>query len=1435
MTPETGPLSREPIPQISAIVEHAQPERAVYEKGILTYQGKKYSIKWEKKPDADDQKIANLINALLESPTFLKQFEGSFKELKIKATWEGGRVPEGNTPFLVKTEITKEGGESVETTHSITENAKVIWQQVFTLKAEAAPAESPVPQAGGVQGTPVDTQAPSLTAKQEKEINHTNFVATSALRDAAAASSPDAASAAPSLEGRAEQIEVKPDKRLRIELNKEIVGTKFTDFRTLAGSVFKENYIITDAHDKTYIGDRPIITISRRDGTLVSLAEMRVAVTRKLTELEKELDNAVLKGDTATTQTKREEIQDAKKLSGILDDASVYRSSGAKVAAGVAMGVAIVFFGAIPAAMLAVKHAHHKYKVHKFTTSGTSNSKIRNALTELRKSLEPHTSGANSFQAVYMQQCKNLTSEQKKELDAVLRSNNKIIKMAFQKAKAKTGLARASQQLAGASRYYRTSWVAKQLGTTEKRETIDTEGMEDTVRFIVEKGLFKNVSRKTLHAMGSINYISETDKRNMISAMFRQKSDPISMQVTINELVKGGRKDLALQLISERWDKLKDVPDRQIGQKKLISDEKMMTIHLAAKLGNNDLLQKIYGIDFSKIDLKNEEDVKKAVEALKEHVVPVVWLGEKSITWQTLLHFAAQSDNPGFTEIAARAVKEKRIEVAANFNQLITDIKQGKKKELSDEDGLVISNFVSLFPDMAKSTNIYKAVKAIPSPQDKEDAQSVKKAKDNLFACLKKIPTSKTINIAVQSHKNPYLVRDKSGRKPIEGMSMSLANQLDDLNGLDGNQKGSFTNSVAYLAVRYRMPPTVLEGKGGYLGFSVAGKFGGALASTALMGALPIDGMQDGMLKTAAEEAAINVPMFGGAGLGFAFKHGLYQTLKNKWDVWSRGLSLSLDQHPTLRKTEVSIESPKPHTDYKTGIGGLAQAMKDRNPGAIKYKINALKAVSPPPKISERQANELINILRDSAPHFKNENDREELLRYMMNVCTTKDQFEKIFETEMKRGGKGIETAKKLIREFVNGEIPAFPTSAGKENPEENCYKACIIAAVKMGDVNLFQELLPDTPRHVVYNEDHKQMRNCEQVAKDRQVMAQAIDPKELWLGLQDRKATETLEHMAMASGNPHMLIEVAKQLNAAAPTDADYTMFRLKSKQWGGLKRGKSVMDTMSREFANQMDEMLRLDPSQVGSLTDKLNSREFSHSLDLLAEGELILPFKMALNVAVKTAVLSAISTATLAGSAVGGPVGGLLAGAAAEMGTGLAVMAGGFAGGIITGKGAAAVTKKALEVFTGDDATVGQLGASKAAVAETLEQTKKDLLAHEDQYNELGKELIVGLVFDSLQQILIDQDELEINPEDKRELIKEFNAVFDGSKTMSQNVKKMARVLNNHYGAAMTEEVAKGIQKAVTSPDSDFYQKLAEGIKRIREAPPQPQPQPQPEPTT
>jgi hypothetical protein len=1114
-----------------------------------------------------------------------------------------------------------------------------------------------------------------------------------------------------------------------------------------------------EALKKVYGGGSPILKITRPDGTPVSLEEIRNLTKKEIKQINQQLQDAIINhsdkpDDIAALQ---EKLETAKEIDKYLDNCNLHLSFGKKagIKSGLGFSAVLLVVGAaivIPVALVAAAVIGAitapvtipygiwvaKNKICRWLNKPPSTPEIRETVDKLISSIG--NKEGESFESLYRAKEKEwgADSAKMKMMNDRLKASNGPIKCAMNRAKKVSEFSRATQAMSG-----------------KTTRTKDVEAAILDLNFILEKGLFKRTSPKVFTAFSNINYLTQAEKTEMLTKMFLTCRDPISITQIMDHCIKTNRKDLAKILIEAA------VKGPQPDPSDLMAVNRMNVIKLqAARFGTQFIadiifathpdLQTLY-VDkkafqpkspaevaaLSKADQKTYNDqLDLFAAALKPYLTPIdssPWKPSKGMVASppaemrngfTLLDIAVECRDTKFMDLAAAVTdRVRKVEGAAIRDALFVM-----------DEGQVIGE-----PLLTRISTHF--------PGAKRECE---------FITSKNIANSKKLRVLIeqQMNKSSYMVENFQGRRPIDHMIMSSANELDDLHDLHG--KGSFSNTVAAIQAERHMP-AILDNKLEYGTVAIIGKILGGLISSTIDTYFSTDAIKLGgafitmIAQTIADEVLINVPIFGGAA-GLIGIRRYCQAYINAAEMERRGLEISLRQYETGEKP---TEAPAPSLPEKDLT--IDHVLKAMNPNGqsinIKMVAEALKK-NMNMELSKNEMDVFINLILTRVHHFPADegNSQQQMLDFVFKNSKSSDQIERLFNGLMERGPKGVDTVKAYIAERMQNKQPMTPAQ----------YQACMAIAVEKGDVELFNKLL--------FNE--KTPPGCKAAAEQ-------FMKENGFLSFISQKG-DSIEHLAMQSNSPEMFLLVALEINKISPTDT----FRLKDKS------GKTVQELMNRDFANKLDELLDNDANRLGSFTDAVNSREFSHALDLLAEGDLIIPFKIALNLAVKGAILSAVAAALHTGVGAG-----IVLGALTLVGTGVTVMGTGTTGGYVTGNVTAAGMRAGMKALSGEGEMLGQLGSSGAEVESALNEAlaKKDLvkaqfayLSQPDKIKAIQKEIVKDALIETIITTIKKKGKLDKDVE--VEVKAALGKAFSVKKDLFSNLNDMAVMLKRRGDLAL-----------------------------------------------
>lgn len=268
-----------------------------------------------------------------------------------------------------------------------------------------------------------------------------------------------------------------------------------------------------------------------------------------------------------------------------------------------------------------LSHLNHK-TLEKWRKFRGEDKEILAANSELRGALSSTDPSAPSFETLYSKQKEKLQAHlgptQVRGLDQLLKRKNGAI----------------NQLISSIKNFFRKEKKEIQSNSLLKEAFINKK-IEDA-NFIIKNKLYSRITTSLLADFTSVPYLSEPDKREILTNFFHTAPEGRSLARLTEFLVGSGRRDLAVDLIRGELEKFNQNPPNNDMER--VNACRLM----AAQLGDNALIEEAFGIDL------NQDNVQLPKELLL--------VDSKG---KTLLHYACQSDNGKFVKIVADSLERQ--------------------------------------------------------------------------------------------------------------------------------------------------------------------------------------------------------------------------------------------------------------------------------------------------------------------------------------------------------------------------------------------------------------------------------------------------------------------------------------------------------------------------------------------------------------------------------------------------------------------------------------------------------------------------------------------------------------------------------------------------------------------------------------------------------
>lgn len=878
-----------------------------------------------------------------------------------------------------------------------------------------------------------------------------------------------------------------------------------------------------------------------------------------------------------------------------------------------------------------------KEKYNKSIYADSDAWKLRQALT----SLDPNV----SFQKLYQAQ------ENKPAVKETLKKNNCLLKSIARFFKNKFS--------------YRYHWEDKQpelKGNSLLVLALKNRKLEDA-KFIIKEGIFNNVSKNVLKAYESISVLTEEEKLEIFQLLSENAQRKEDLEVLVDYLKKSGREAFSKQLVEK-------------GLTHFHTDIQLRCKMLATSFGDLQLFEKAFGIKLSEEIIKDKAKLNEVIRNFYKNNFE-----QFDQIQEFIMHDACKSDNPLIVQFLSQAVYVYNMRQEKSLRGLIDNMRRGILfgETIDDLDyfGKTIQRRLPDFGLKAFSKAIDKYKKTNGLDTDSQDLiiKTLEEAEKRLHPLA-----------------NPFVMSGKNGVEPRHLMSMKLANELDKLNGLKGNQRGSFSNMVGfYQHMRRKIAWTR------YVPGGLTGKFSAAVLATYVLETFPNTNAYSTFF-------IINIPLYALLFAGMGISHGFVKWYREKE---AKGLGIDISLHQFETKLQANLDeafelgpstplSPRPKGKKVAQKGfaskipekQLAQAMKL---GSLPSVLNILLS-SDQLKLKDHFEEIMKNF--DNLHYFYLDESVHRELKYfgridlnqnfkpfiVQKICEnlTPQQMYLFLKHQLELGDK--ETVEVVIRELghsiFNKKKPLAPF-------DRNQFQMCILLSAQLGNPNVLKEFVE---------------------AGDELL-------EENWMiKTKDPKTGDSLLHLACQTRDVQSIVYVAGKLGPTA--------FKLKNKE------GKTIQEMIDKDLAQQLDQVFKFNPEWSGSFTKLYEMRTAKHTHELTMEVIAVLPAKAMINLAVSAAMHTILHKASIAAEGLS-PGASLLVVSSVEFAVGLCVMLVGFAIGIIGGKGLGAAYSQAQNYRKGYDDAIVQLALEdEKTPLEYVESRFKYALEYAERMRSLTK---------------------------------------------------------------------------------------------------------------
>lgn len=609
---------------------------------------------------------------------------------------------------------------------------------------------------------------------------------------------------------------------------------------------------------------------------------------------------------------------------------------------------------------------------------------------------------------------------------------------------------------------------------------------------------------------------------------------------------------------------------------------------------------------------------------------------------------------------------------------------------------------------------------------------------------------------------NPFLVKDRYGDMPIYMMSRFLAHQLDELYGIDGNHKGSFSRAVDYCQKIKAYALAVGRAS------KMQGLWSAALGPLKTLVLKPIP--ESFAKKTVASRLNVDPIADAIAAKDFSFVEKAVTKFLRRW--WRQDLSLQQYEN----------------RENKIAPGGINQlnALKRRKkqellPLAQRFAI-ALK---------RRDVRALVDVVRWLPKDFTISNkmvDRLNQIFFYPTIETTerrtikKEDSKNLILKEVVARIKDPKVLENLMdgqlhignHQWVKERVERLKDAQQRKMLSDTERQVLVLMSVKLGRVDILQDFLSSAEQ------------------------GQEAIP---WFEWQNKNG-DTLLHLAAASEDVKTVLFVAENMaNALQKSLGGKIDYRVKQSQQslfslsGLLARisgkrtvrdnvfniqngqGEKISDIISANFAHQLDRALGLNPSAIYSFSFMVGLREERIALNTIIGEEFNESVNLAMSFALSQSSALLVKGAALVATAKAGPFVGALVGFIVRLTVSLGVAA-----------IASTVLRVLLQKKTGDmladlemlsrgyDNEIQQLGMDSKEVHQRLATASQQLTSNlENHYKEIHDRFC-----DLVKKMQIPSEVSQESREKMEAFIGLMTETFVTTGDMDEAINAMARAL-------------------------------------------------------
>jgi hypothetical protein len=751
------------------------------------------------------------------------------------------------------------------------------------------------------------------------------------------------------------------------------------------------------------------------------------------------------------------------------------------------------------------------------------------------------------------------------------------------------------------------------------------EGNARAAHFIIEQGLFKDVTKEVLHELYNMPHVPPEGTELLVRDLFAKCNDHASCRRIIDFLVFTGESNLAQELIAEVLEREKgNLTAGPNGTPKL-SEKHIVCLQQAAKYGSDKLLEKAFGVT-----------EKSTLEEIIKAVKPFVLLPDSN--GDSLLGYACGGHNAQFVTGVNLAIKERYLEPV---DKKLADEKiEAVKQEIKEcQEHNIPEAYIEALKGKLKNLmgpgahfdyrklkknelqELLKVCNAKKKTKDQKNAEVSNYINNNI---INKFPELSYFKKKFEEYPNeiskhiqreienldvdPFLARNVKLVRPLRSMTLSLAADMDNLmeekSMLINGKKPHvvcFTSAVNYYNILYsRKSPLAVVSSIADEFYSWSKYFVDVLAMPGLV--IPIG--IDVALKIQAVFVGVYTSFQGVVYGAWYDKHIPEDLSRTQLGAYNRNLYQFCTAYPLNTMTPAG-PLQVPAAMFDAGMrANIYQKAEEINP----RKINSYKEQLIVGKMVGQKTEGVIRLLEDLKNNKEGKIDggrlvtgylklsrypkdsREKVFELLFGLLSNANQISSVINIQLESGRKGQECIEKFIEKqadiWKKGEIP---------KPHQ--YEAAIFATARLGNVELLQKLL-----------DIK-LASAEFTAGGRWKLAGG-------------KNTSLL-HAAISSKIPGssrkkalMVEKIYQEIVKDNRLDLDVELLN-KSGEYDPLaisRKGQMPIDLIGGNEASSLDKTFHLNPQLPGSFTYALTTRTLEKNRGLAGQAILtVAPYQI------------------------------------------------------------------------------------------------------------------------------------------------------------------------------------------------------------------------------